>query len=153
MVEHIIPESLGNKDHVLPAGVVCDPCNSYFARKIEGPLLNSDFFRHLRFRNTVCNKKGRVPTIKALSLPGGVIVEIMRDEKGKSIYASREKDESRFIKSIATSEKWTLLIPEPPSPEPQMISRFLGKVAMETLAKTALAVPDGLSEIATPPTT
>ena len=34
-VEHIIPESLGNKSHVLPKGYVCDECNNYFARKVE----------------------------------------------------------------------------------------------------------------------
>jgi len=34
-VEHIIPETLGNADHVLPRGTVCDKCNNYFSRKIE----------------------------------------------------------------------------------------------------------------------
>ncbi len=34
-VEHIIPESLGNKNHVLPKGIVCDRCNNYFTLKIE----------------------------------------------------------------------------------------------------------------------
>lgn len=38
-IEHIIPESLGNKDHVLPPGIVCDKCNNYFARKIEKKIL------------------------------------------------------------------------------------------------------------------
>ena len=33
-VEHIIPESLGNKHHYLPKGYVCDECNHYFAIKI-----------------------------------------------------------------------------------------------------------------------
>ena len=34
-IEHLIPESLGNKHHVLPTGYVCDECNHYFAIKIE----------------------------------------------------------------------------------------------------------------------
>ena len=38
-VEHIIPESLGNKEHILPKGIVCDKCNQYFAIKLEKPLL------------------------------------------------------------------------------------------------------------------
>lgn len=38
-VEHVIPESLGNKEYVLPRGMVCDKCNQYFAIKIEKPLL------------------------------------------------------------------------------------------------------------------
>ncbi|MBO5921575.1 MAG: hypothetical protein J6Q48_04230, partial [Bacteroidaceae bacterium] len=32
-VEHIIPETLGNKTFVLPLGMVCDQCNNYFSRK------------------------------------------------------------------------------------------------------------------------
>ena len=37
-VEHIIPESLGNKHHYLPQGYVCDQCNNYFSIKIEKEL-------------------------------------------------------------------------------------------------------------------
>ncbi len=47
-VEHIIPEALGNIEHVLPRGIVCDTCNNYFARKVEGPLLETQWFRHAR---------------------------------------------------------------------------------------------------------
>ena len=43
-VEHIIPESFGNTDHVLPVGVVCDACNQYFARKVERQILESPMF-------------------------------------------------------------------------------------------------------------
>lgn len=39
-VKYIIPESLGNKEHILPKGVVYDNCNNYFAVKIEKPLLD-----------------------------------------------------------------------------------------------------------------
>lgn len=63
--EHIIPESLGNIDHTLPVGVVCDSCNNYFSHKIEKPLLDSDYFRHARFMHRVSNKEGRVPTVIA----------------------------------------------------------------------------------------
>lgn len=38
-VEHIIPESFGNIDHILPPGIVYDRRNIYFVRKIEGSLL------------------------------------------------------------------------------------------------------------------
>jgi hypothetical protein len=146
-VEHIIPESLGNKNYTLPVGVVCDNCNNYLARKVEGPLLDSDYFRHSRFRNIVANKEGRVPTIKALCLPNRILVEIMRDEEGKSICFSRETDVSRFIASISERRTFDLIIPQPPLPEKQIVSRFLGKVAIEALALIALEIPDGLNEI------
>ncbi|MBT3070018.1 HNH endonuclease [Rhodomicrobium sp. Az07] len=31
----LVPESLGNRQHVLPKGIVCDGCNNYFSRKVE----------------------------------------------------------------------------------------------------------------------
>lgn len=40
-VEHIIPESLGNKD-ILPKGIVCDSCNNYFAVKKKSKLTMED---------------------------------------------------------------------------------------------------------------
>lgn len=60
-IEHVIPESLGNTDHVLPVGLVCDGCNQYFGTKIEQPLLSSPIIRHLRRDMTIVNKRGRLP--------------------------------------------------------------------------------------------
>lgn len=58
---HIIPESLGNVEHVLPIGAVCDDCNQYFARKVEQPLLESPTLRLLRANMAVLNMRGRTP--------------------------------------------------------------------------------------------
>lgn len=60
-VEHIVPESLGNVEYVLPVGAVCDGCNEYFARKVERPILESPTFRLLRADMEVPNKRGRIP--------------------------------------------------------------------------------------------
>lgn len=60
-VEHIIPESLGNVEHVLPVGAVCDGCNQYFARKVERQILASPMFQLLRANMAIPNKRGRVP--------------------------------------------------------------------------------------------
>src|SRR5229473_3930495 len=68
-VEHIIPEALGNIEHVLPRGVVCDGCNNYFARKVEGPLLETPWFRHVRSRQWIGNKRGYVPPMSGV-VPG-----------------------------------------------------------------------------------
>lgn len=59
-VEHIIPESLGNKQHILPTGYVCDECNHYFAVKIEKELLRQPYFVSMRFRNEILTKKGKL---------------------------------------------------------------------------------------------
>lgn len=60
-MEHIIPESLGNSEHVLPVGTVCDGCNQYFSRKVERQVLESPMFRLLRADMRVPNKRGRMP--------------------------------------------------------------------------------------------
>ena len=71
-IEHVIPESLGNTDHVLPMGLVCDRCNRYFGTKIEQPLLSSAIFRDLRRNMAIPNKRGSLPppaTTDATFLP------------------------------------------------------------------------------------
>lgn len=60
-VEHIIPESLGNTEHILARGMVCDGCNQYFARKVERPLLESGMFRLIRADRQVMSKRGKIP--------------------------------------------------------------------------------------------
>ncbi len=59
--EHIIPESMGNIEHVLPLGTVCGKCNQYFSHKIERPLLETPMFRRLRAGMNIPNKRGRLP--------------------------------------------------------------------------------------------
>lgn len=59
-VEHIIPESLGNTELVLPRGVVCDKCNNYFSREIENKVLSIQSFRDLCFYEAIPNKKGHL---------------------------------------------------------------------------------------------
>lgn len=68
-VEHILPQSLGNEEHVLPPGVVCDACNNYFATSIEQVVLESGEFKTARF-NMIPNKRKRVPILAGMLLPG-----------------------------------------------------------------------------------
>ena len=65
-IEHIIPESLGNEELILDKGVVCDKCNNYFSREIEGPVLNLEGFKQLRFYELIESKRGRIPNSDAL---------------------------------------------------------------------------------------
>ncbi len=37
---HVLPNAIGNRDHVLPPGVVCLSCNNYFSRDVDTALLN-----------------------------------------------------------------------------------------------------------------
>ena len=70
-IEHIIPESLGNEHHILPAGYVCDECNHYFAIKIEKELLTQPYFVSMRFRNEILTKKGKLVKEKVI-FPGAL---------------------------------------------------------------------------------
>ena len=145
-VEHIIPESLGNMDHVLPKGIVCDDCNNYFATKIEKPLLEHPYFRNLRYRNLIRTKKGRLVTDKALIIhPEGGWVDMWIDEKGL-IFRHEDSDKTSLI---ANGQCKSLIIPTAPDPEPnnQFISKFLAKAALESLAYYRLNVSGWIDEL------
>jgi len=91
-IEHIIPESLGNTEHVLPRGIVCDDCNNYFAIKIEKELLELDYFKGVRSRNDILSKKGSIiPTKGIIVHPDGGRVDVYRDNSGISIDISNDK--------------------------------------------------------------
>src|SRR5687768_11026180 len=90
--EHILPESLGNLEHTLPCGVVCDHCNNYFARKLEKPILDSPIFQLLRADMQIANKKGRVPAFPGpgeLPLPNYRLMGRFLGKIGLEVLASR----------------------------------------------------------------
>lgn len=148
-IEHVIPESLGNEDHILPPGIVCDGCNRYFAIKIEKPLLETPYFRDLCYRTKLPNKKGRPPRILGFNPQSSSPVELFPDMNGSgaSIAAALEKDEKRFIQSIRSLPRGTLVVPVPREPDRYLFSRFLAKVAIEALALRLLDLPRGLQEV------
>lgn len=43
-LSHVLPESVGNNQQILPSGVVCKSCNSYFGSKVEPALLSDPLF-------------------------------------------------------------------------------------------------------------
>jgi hypothetical protein len=148
-IEHLIPESLGNEDHALPPGIVCDGCNKYFAIKIEKPLLDTTYFRDLRYRKKLANKKGHSPSILGVHLQSLSPVDLFPDMNGSgaSIAATFEKDEKLFIQSMRTLPCGTLVVPVPTEPDRRLFSRFLAKVAIEAMALRLLDSPLGLQEI------
>lgn len=142
-VEHIVPESLGNTEHTLPLGVVCDHCNNYFARKIEKPLLDSGYFRRARFTNAINNKRGNLPTVQAIHFASNSVIEIDHH----SVYPIDEKDSKRFIQSILRTGTGTFVMSMGEEPDRYTMSRFLGKVAIEVLAQRLLHEPGAMDEI------
>lgn len=60
-IEHIFPESLGNKEKILPKGVVCDKCNNEILSCLDAELLDFEPIKFLRTIHGVESKKGKVP--------------------------------------------------------------------------------------------
>lgn len=130
-VEHIIPESLGNKEHTLPKGYVCDACNNYFSVKIEKELLAQPYFVSMRFRNEILTKKGRFVKEKMffpeITKSGEVVMYTTEDGHIEAVV-----DEELYDLIEAEKAKTIIgpYIPEPEYPSPIM-SRFLAKCAYE----------------------
>lgn len=141
-VEHIIPESLGNKSHTLRPGIVCDKCNNYFARKVERPFLEHEAIKMLRFNQSVESKKGKIPQGKGL-LNFKHSVTARKYTKGEFAASIDVTDEA--LQEIMNKESLMIIFPgEAPLPSDLIISRFLAKVALEAVAQKLSDYPEGL---------
>lgn len=95
-VEHLIPESFGSKKLLLPKGLVCDKCNNYFARKVEGPVMSHPSMRNVRGWYQVPNKKGKMPSV--LGYIAGTDVKVnMKLDKNKKLQIKAEKLSEQHI--------------------------------------------------------
>lgn len=151
-IEHVIPESVGNVDIVLPVGVVCDGCNNYFARKLEGPVLASGAFLEYRFAGCLPNKDGRIPAVTWIAFPTGMELAMVRDSTGTTyLGAVHDADVPRWRDAFEARRRLTLMRPTPSWPPRRLMARFVGKIALEVLAHRVLEVPGGLNEIVTKP--
>jgi len=137
-IEHIVPESLGNKEHILWNGAVCGECNNYFATKIEKELLEQPYFVSVRHRNFIKTKRNHLVPIKVPSPHsenGFEYVWMYMDENAVRLGF---ENESKIIPLIASGQKKHMIVPI--FPEPQLsnyiLSRFLAKCAFEYLTLT-----------------
>jgi hypothetical protein len=145
-IEHILPESLGNKEHYLPKGIVCDSCNNYFATKIEKIVLDKPYFKDIRSRNFIRTKKGRlVPNKVLFPHKAGGWVNLWFDEKGLIL----DSKDQHIIDLIKTGNLKKLIIPiiDKPDENDFEISRFLAKVGLEFLAYKFDENKEWISEI------
>ncbi len=137
--EHIVPESLGNTEHILEPGVVCDWCNNYFARKIEDPILSSTFFIQARHRLLIQNKRQRIPPIDVLSYPNPLHLQLgATPDSERSLYAANDCDNNAFIDMIRNHDRFSIRFPVAELPTGRLFARFLAMIAVEALAKQVL---------------
>jgi HNH endonuclease len=144
-VEHIIPEALGNTEHTLPRGVVCDTCNNYFARKIEGPLLESPWFRHARSRQWVPNKRGFVPPMTGVVPGARMTANVWMDMPRLTFEGRNEAENNQLMDAVLSGRASSVYIPIITALDQKLMARFLGKIAIEILAQRLMPV-DGWEE-------
>lgn len=142
-VEHIIPESLWNTQHVLPKGVVCDACNNYFAREVEKPFLDSPPITGLRFSQFIPNKRGRVPPTEALLMPGFPAVVHRNPYDPLVLRLELEPDGLKHFTNLKNGA--LQLVGGLGVPPQRVTSRFLAKMAVEALAYKLLDHPEGIA--------
>ena len=136
-----MPESLGNVDHVLPPGWVCDACNNYLSRKVEAPFLNSEYGKRTRFEMKIPSRRGRIPIVGGSHPQSRTNVDFLLNDGGISFFAAHDEDEARFINTLRSQTRGTLYVPI--SGDPLLsyeTARFIGKIAVEVLAYRCLDV-------------
>lgn len=142
-IEHIIPESIGNQKRLLPPGVVCDQCNNYLARKIEKPILDHPSFRNLRAWYQVPNKRGKYPSL--LGYIGGtdIAIGLRRSADGKLKVETEKASHARHLETVMESGLSSpLLFPIQMEPPKREMSRFLCKMALESIAEILYSSPE-----------
>ncbi|WP_432284235.1 HNH endonuclease [Aminobacter sp. BA135] len=141
-VEHVIPESLGNKRHVLPRGIVCDGCNNYFSRKVEKPFLDLPAVRQLRFHQDLESKRGNIPPLSGLITPD---IPVLLTRYPKYDFTSAQVSEPDLAKILQAKEvtmMFPLVVDLTGTP---IVSRFLAKIALEAIALRLVEFPKGIA--------
>lgn len=143
-VEHIVPVSLGNDKDVLK-GVVCDKCQNYFGREIEGPALHKTPFAFWRVHLGINTKKGKLPTVQLNPPKSGLIpaqhplTDLLGYTAHENGSTSVDIDDPEMVRSIVRGEKnnfklvlspWHLIV----------MGRLLGKMGLEYLALTDVSL-------------
>jgi len=152
-VEHIVPESLGNKDIILKPGIVCDKCNNSLARNVEKPFLDHPCVRLLRSEKSLKSKKGNYPQIQAYSNGGGggVTVRLVKDDNCELSGIEWDGISDELAGNIKKGEITSIIYPKFEIgllPKGRVVSRLLGKMGLEELARRLSDYQEGLDEIA-----
>jgi hypothetical protein len=122
--EHFFSESLGGGEWaILPSGLVCDNCQSYFGSQVEKTAICDWPFNFVRFNMAIPTKKQKpvqmdtdLGHLTAYKLPGYSMVHPKRES------APVDKSRSKIIRIPAFPQK------------PRLVCRALVKIAIGSLA-------------------
>ncbi len=97
--EHIVPESLGNYDTVLPKGFVCDTCNNEVLSGLDAELVNSDMLGLLKTVLMPYTKDGKLPraTYPNLTIKKTLPTHLVIKTKSKKNVTMGEADDDGTI--------------------------------------------------------
>jgi hypothetical protein len=127
--EHIVPESLGNYDTVLPKGMVCDRCNNEVLSGLDAELVNSDLLGLLKTVFMPYTKDGNLPyaTYPNLTIKKTRPSHLVIDDKSKKNFSIGETDENGFTRfSIRMTGRKKF--------DPKIIGRALYKIGLGMIA-------------------
>jgi hypothetical protein len=128
-IEHIVPESFGNKKYKMDAGSICDDCNARFS-KFEGKALSNSVFVMERARLGVSSKKGK----PARGLVGSL--QISGDSKFEEQLVNIEGiNEENLTDYDAKTGTYQLFVPSFDKSE-VATARFLLMLGIESLYKS-----------------
>lgn len=134
---------------MLPVGIVCDTCNNYFAREVEKPFLDSPAVTQLRFNEAIPNKRGRIPVVSGLLMPG-FPVTARRHLDGPYVMSVDATPEA--FAYLENSSGGSLVIPATAKPpDDRVVSRFLAKMALESMAYRVFSTAGGIDYITDEP--
>lgn len=141
-VEHIVPESLGNK-HILLERQICDACQSYLGTKVEEYVLRRSPIGWWRVHAGVQTKNGNPPRF-SFTQPKkekGILpdrhchnddsVEFRVTDDGEREFSV---DNTEMLERIEKGSKTDFKLVLTPKML-QMMGRFLGKIGLEMLAR------------------
>ncbi len=135
-VEHIVPESLGNDDRILPKGYVCDRCNHGVLSNCDDALTRYPPVAFQKTMHRIRSKKGKLPKM----------------DRGKTnVYALATPDDDIYLrgtsKTLAHDEESLT------GDMPHVWSEELCSRAARSLLKSGLeflALEEGKSEVLEP---
>jgi len=128
-IEHIVPESLGNGNYILPKESICKDCNNKFS-KFEKEAISSSIIGFEKTRFAIRSKKGKIPSSKVQD------IEFGGDEQGRKDIVLLKGIKTEDIKSYDPKTGIMEIVVPGFDKNSVQISKFLLKIGFESLYKS-----------------